>query len=83
MMDDLGIVLSRVTVRRFRQAVRGSGFVVRTMALTGFGHKATQRLIALALDSLARLPLVDELLTSRVNCQLQKPLQGEASDGGS
>jgi hypothetical protein len=75
-MDDLGIVLSRVTVRRFKRAVKNSGFIVRSLALVGFGHKSGQRLSAVALDSLTRLPLVNELLTSRVNCLLEKPQAG-------
>ena len=75
-MDDLGIVLSRVTVRRFKRAVRESGFIVRSLALVGFGHKSSHRPVGAALDSLARLPLVDEVLTSRVNCLLEKPRTG-------
>ncbi len=72
-LDDMGISLSRVTIRGFRRALAETGFNVRHFELVGFGRKSKNRLLAGILDSLTGIPLANELFTSRINCLLEKP----------
>jgi len=74
-LDEVGITLSRVTIRQFQRMLDETDFNVRHFELVGFGRKSKNRLLAGMLDSLTRIPLVKELLTSRINCLLEKPAQ--------
>lgn len=71
--DEMGIVLSRVTVRGFKRGLGETDFKVRYLRLIGFGQKTGHRVLAVLLDSLVRIPLANELFTSRINCLLEKP----------
>jgi len=72
-LDDMGISLSRVTIREFQRMLAATDFNVRHFELIGFGRKSKNRLLAGVLDSLTKVPLVNELFTSRINCLLEKP----------
>jgi SAM-dependent methyltransferase len=71
--DEMNIVLSRVTVRAFKRLLRKSRFRVVYFHLTSFGRKSSHPILRKVLDLLDQVPLLNELLTSRIDCVLQKP----------
>jgi len=71
--DDMDIILSRVTIAAFKRLLKETDFRISHFRLLGFGHKTGHRLLAGALNSLTRIPVINELFTSRINCVLQKP----------
>ena len=71
--DEMGLVLSRVTVRKFTKLLRGTKFRVAYFGLTSFGRKTPNPVLKAVLDLLTKVPLINELFTSRIDCVLQKP----------
>jgi len=71
--DEMGLVLSRVTVIKFRKILQGTKFRVAYLELTGFDQKTKNPVLRAVLDSLTKIPLINELFTSHIDCILEKP----------
>lgn len=73
-LDEIGLVLSRVTLRQFRQMLKRTPFKIVYFHLTSFGCKTGNPLLKTLLDSLVYVPLVNEFFTSHIDCILEKPM---------
>ena len=72
--DEMGLVLSRVTVRKFKKLLRGTKFRVVYLELASFGQKTQNPVLKAVLDLLTKVPLINEFFTSRIDCILEKPI---------
>lgn len=72
--DEMGLVLSRVTIRKFKRLLRGTKFRVAYFGLTSFGQKTQNPVLKAVLDLSTKMPLLNELFTSRIDCILEKPI---------
>ena len=72
--DEMGLVLSRVTVSKFKKLLRGTKFRVAHLELASFGQKTQNPVLKAVLDLLTKVPLINEFFTSRIDCILEKPI---------
>jgi len=72
-LDELGLILSRVTIHKFERIVACVPFRVRLFRLAGFGPRVGNPVLRGILDIGLHIPLLREIVTSRIDCILEKP----------
>lgn len=73
-MDQLGIILSRQTIRSFRKLVRHeTHFEIRLLELESFSGHVANPLLKQLLDQLGAFPIINEFFTSNITAILEKP----------